>query len=73
MNDAANDPVLDEALIEQLIRDRIDARRAQDFAKADSIRKSLDAMGLVIIDGKDEATGELWTDWHVREGGEGRS
>ena len=73
MNDAANDPVLDEALIEQLIRDRIDARRAQDFAKADSIRKTLDAMGLVIIDGKDEATGELWTDWHVREDGEGRS
>jgi len=57
---------LDEALIEQLILDRIDARRARDFAKADSIRQTLDAMGLVIIDGKDEATGEFWTTWDVR-------
>lgn len=59
---------LDEALIEQLILDRIDARRAKDFAKADSIRKTLDAMGLIIIDGKDEATGEFWTTWDVRGG-----
>jgi len=57
---------LDEALIEQLILDRIDARRARDFAKADSIRQTLDAMGLVIIDGKDEVTGEFWTTWDVR-------
>jgi len=57
---------LDEALIERLIEDRIDARRARDFAKADSIRKALDEMGLIIIDGKDEATGALWTTWDVR-------
>ncbi|WP_018184621.1 CysS/YqeB C-terminal domain-containing protein [Kaistia granuli] len=54
---------LDEALIEQLIADRIAAREAKDFAKADTIRKQLDAMGLVIIDGKDEVTGEFWTTW----------
>ena len=54
---------LDEALIEQLIADRIAARADKDFAKADTIRKQLDAMGLVIIDGKDEATGEFWTTW----------
>lgn len=57
---------LDEALIEQLILDRIDARRAKDFAKADHIRKTLDGMGLIIIDGKDEATGQLWTTWDVK-------
>jgi cysteinyl-tRNA synthetase len=57
---------LDEALIEQLISDRIDARRAKDFAKADKIRATLDAMGLMIIDGKDEASGEFWTTWDVK-------
>lgn len=61
---------LDETLIEQLIQDRIEARRARDFAKADSIRKTLDGMGLMIIDGKDEATGEFWTTWEVRTAGE---
>lgn len=61
---------LDETLIEQLIQDRIEARRARDFAKADSIRKTLDGMGLMIIDGKDETTGEFWTTWEVRTAGE---
>jgi cysteinyl-tRNA synthetase len=59
-------PSIDETLIEQLILDRIDARRIRDFAKADSIRRTLDGMGLLIIDGKDEATGELWTTWDVK-------
>jgi cysteinyl-tRNA synthetase len=67
---AMTNPALDEALIEQLILDRIDARRARDFAKADSIRQTLDAMGLIIIDGKDEETGEFWTTWDVRPEGE---
>lgn len=57
---------LDEALIERLIEERIDARRARDFAKADEIRRTLDGMGLIIIDGKDEATGAFWTTWDVR-------
>lgn len=57
---------LDETLIEKLIEDRIDARRARDFAKADRIRAELDAMGLIIIDGKDEETGAFWTTWDVR-------
>ncbi|WP_139251602.1 hypothetical protein [Kaistia soli] len=60
---------LDEALIEQLIEERIDARRARDFAKADQIRKTLDGMGLIIIDGKDEETGAFWTTWDVRGAG----
>ncbi len=65
-DDAMTTSPLDEALIEQLIEERIDARRARDFEKADSIRKTLDGMGLVIIDGKDEETGALWTTWDVR-------
>ncbi|MBZ9937923.1 hypothetical protein LB518_16605 [Mesorhizobium sp. BR1-1-16] len=65
-DDAMTSLPLDEALIEQLIEERIDARRARDFAKADEIRKTLDGMGLIIIDGKDEETGAFWTTWDVR-------
>lgn len=65
-DDAMTTLPLDEALIEQLIEERIDARRARDFAKADQIRKTLDGMGLIIIDGKDEETGAFWTTWDVR-------
>lgn len=62
---------IDETLIERLILDRIDARRIRDFEKADGIRRALDGMGLLIIDGKDEATGELWTTWDVKPPAEG--
>lgn len=65
-DDAMTQEPLDETLIETLIADRIDARRARDFATADRIRAELDAMGLVIIDGKDEETGALWTTWTLR-------
>jgi cysteinyl-tRNA synthetase len=42
---------LDEATIEQLIKDRLDARANRDFRKADEIRDSLKDQGVLLEDG----------------------
>ena len=39
--------------IEERIADRLEARRNKDFAKADEIRKSLAAQGIIIEDKPD--------------------
>ena len=55
VEDAA--PPADAAGIERLIEERREARRSRDFAKADEIRKELDAKGIVL---EDSATGTRW-------------
>ncbi|WP_332685230.1 cysteine--tRNA ligase [Bosea sp. (in: a-proteobacteria)] len=52
--------------IEKLIAARLEARRAKNFAESDRIRDELVAMGIVLMDGKDPATGELTTGWEVK-------
>ena len=47
-----------KAQVEALINDRADAKKAKDFAKADSIRDQLTAMGVTIVDVKG---GVNWT------------
>lgn len=56
----ATDGVDDEtkAKIEGMIRERADAKKAKDFAKADEIRAELGNMGIVLKDGKDSV---IWT------------
>ena len=48
---------LDEARIQQLIAERLSAKKARDFAAADRIRDELAAMGVVLKDG---AGGTTW-------------
>lgn len=60
---------IDDALrakVEALIAARLAARKAKNFAESDRLRDELVAMGIVLMDGKDPATGELITSWEVK-------
>jgi cysteinyl-tRNA synthetase len=52
--------------VSDLVEARAAARAAKDFARADEIRKQLDAMGIALKDAKDPKTGELVTTWEVK-------
>jgi cysteinyl-tRNA synthetase len=52
--------------VDALISARVAARKAKNFAEADRIRAELEAMGIILMDAKDPATGELVTTWEVR-------
>ncbi|MEW6444447.1 MAG: cysteine--tRNA ligase [Pseudomonadota bacterium] len=54
---AASGDGLDNAAIEALIQQRLDARAARDFARADAIRQELSGQGIVLEDG---AGGTRW-------------
>jgi cysteinyl-tRNA synthetase len=56
---------VDAAAVEQGIQARIAARKAKNWAEADRIRDELVAMGIVLMDGKDPATGEIVTTWEI--------
>jgi len=60
---------IDDALrtkVEALIAARLAARKTKNFAESDRLRDELVAMGIVLMDGKDPATGELMTSWEVK-------
>ncbi|HEV2508268.1 cysteine--tRNA ligase [Bosea sp. (in: a-proteobacteria)] len=60
---------IDDALrakVEALIAARLAARKAKNFAESDRLRDELVAMGIVLMDGKNPASGELITSWEVK-------
>ncbi|WP_407047877.1 cysteine--tRNA ligase [Methyloraptor flagellatus] len=56
---------VDAAKVDTLVAARLAARKARDFAESDRIRDELAAMGVVLKDSKDPATGEIRTTWEV--------
>jgi cysteinyl-tRNA synthetase len=48
---------LDDAGVEQLIAERLEARASKDFARADAIREELNARGIIV---EDRADGTRW-------------
>jgi cysteinyl-tRNA synthetase len=54
-----------EQRFNQLLEKRTAARARKDFKESDRIRDELAAMGVVLKDGKDPATGEPTTTWEI--------
>jgi len=52
-----NQPAVDEARIQALIEERAAAKKAKDYARADQIRKDLDAEGIEL---RDTPEGTIW-------------
>jgi cysteinyl-tRNA synthetase len=57
--------LVDTAVVQSLITQRLEARKEKNFKESDRIRDELVAMGVVIKDAKDAKTGELTTSWEV--------
>jgi cysteinyl-tRNA synthetase len=57
---------IDEARVAALVAARLEARKRKEFAESDRIRDELAAMGIVLKDAKDKATGEIVTTWEVQ-------
>ena len=57
---------MEEAEIERLISERLEARKAKDFELSDKIRDDLAKSGVALTDFKDEKTGEIKTKWTVK-------
>lgn len=56
--DTANQgPVIDEGLVQDKLVERAEAKKAKDFARADAIRKELEAMGIEL---RDTPEGTVW-------------
>lgn len=53
------------AHVDELIKARIEARKAKNFAESDRIRDELVAIGVQLKDGKD-ADGNLMTEWEMK-------
>ncbi|MBU1212108.1 MAG: cysteine--tRNA ligase [Alphaproteobacteria bacterium] len=60
-----SDSDVDAGAIDELIAARLSARRDKNWAEADRIRDRLAAMGIVLKDAKDPASGEIVTTWEL--------
>lgn len=50
---------IDPGKIDKLVNERIEARKSKDFARADSIRASLDEMNIILEDGPEGTTWKI--------------
>jgi cysteinyl-tRNA synthetase len=55
-----------ESDVDNKVAARLEARKAKDWKKSDEIRDELLSMGIQIKDVKDQATGEMKTEWEVK-------
>jgi cysteinyl-tRNA synthetase len=62
----AADTAAISATVEALIEARSAARTAKDFATADRLRAEIEALGVILKDAKDKATGAFVTTWEPR-------
>ena len=56
---------VDEAAIQAIVDERLEARNSKDFAKSDELRDKLAAMGVVLKDSKNKETGAFETTWSL--------
>ncbi len=63
--DARASADIDTAKVEKLIAERLDARRAKNFAESDRLRDELTSLGVKLKDGKNKETGAPETTWEV--------
>ncbi|MBS1120317.1 MAG: cysteinyl-tRNA synthetase [Deltaproteobacteria bacterium] len=64
---------IDVARVEQLLRDRVTARAAKDFQRADAIRGELTALGVVVEDTPQGSDWRVIDDGNVASEGQGAS
>jgi cysteinyl-tRNA synthetase len=56
---------VDVAAVTKLVAERLEARKAKNFAESDRLRDVLVGMGIQLKDGKNKETGDPTTDWEV--------
>ncbi len=57
---------IDATAVDNLIAERLTARRDKNWARSDEIRDQLTAMGVQLKDSRDPATGETKTTWEIK-------
>ncbi|MCP8940063.1 cysteine--tRNA ligase [Alsobacter sp. SYSU M60028] len=66
--DVAEEEVAPElkAQVDALVARRLEARKAREWAESDRLRDEIVALGVVLMDGKDAATGQPTTTWELK-------
>ena len=57
---------IDEALVNRLVAERLQARANKDWSRSDAIRDELAELGVQLKDAKDPKTGDVTTTWELK-------